>query len=34
MKLDAFKFFNKEYSVDRYTELYKKFRLALDIQQM
>lgn len=29
MKLDAFKFFNKEYSVDRYTELYKKFRLDI-----
>ena len=29
MKLDAFGFFNKEYSVDRYTELYKKFRLDI-----
>ena len=29
MKTDAFKFFNKEYSVDEYTELYKKIRLDL-----
>ena len=29
MKTDAFKFFNKEYSIDEYTELYKKIRLDI-----
>ena len=29
MKTDAFKFFNKAYSVDEYTELYKKIRLDI-----
>ena len=28
-KIEAFKFFNKEYSVDKYSEMYKKLRFDI-----